>query len=607
MCGITGYAGKKEAKEFLLEGLKRLEYRGYDSSGICTFEEAGLKTVKAEGKLINLAKRIPQENLCSNIGIGHTRWATHGAPTEINSHPHLSQDGNFAVVHNGIIENYRELKNELEEKGFEFVSQTDSEVIPMLLQYNYKGNVLEAIIKTIKMLKGAYALVILSAYDKDNLYGVRKDSPLIIGKGDNENFIASDIPAILPFTKEIYLLEHNEFAIVGKDKITVLNACGEKIEKEPFDMKWDESSAEKEGYDYFMLKEIMEQPKAVENTLLPRLLGEKIVFEEISFTAEYFKNLKKIFIVACGSAYHAAIVGRCVIETLARIPVNVELASEFRYMNPIVNENDLVIIISQSGETSDTLAALRYAKQKGAKILSVVNVKGSSIARESDCVIYTNAGPEIAVATTKGYLTQVQVMNLLAVYIAEVNESITEQERIKYVRCLKELPGIITQILSLSEELKLLAVKYKNVKNAFFIGRGLDYASAMEGSLKLKEISYVHSQAYAAGELKHGTISLVEEGTLVIALATQPHLTEKMLSNIKEVKARGGEVILITQESCENIAESGDYCFKIPETEPLFAVGPQTVLLQLFAYHVTVIKGYDVDKPRNLAKSVTVE
>ena len=607
MCGIVGYIGKNEAKDYLIEGLSRLEYRGYDSSGICTFEKNGLKVLKEEGKLVNLINCISNEKLHADIGIGHTRWATHGIADKTNSHPHLSQDRNFAVVHNGIIENYHELKDMLKQKGFTFASQTDTEVIPMLLQYNYCGNVLETIFKTKEMLKGSFAVVVLSSYDKDNLYAIRKDSPLVIGKGKRENFIASDIQALSSFTKEFYVLEQNELAIVGRKEITLLNSDREKVEKIPIDINYSDLSAEKNGYEYYMLKEIMEQPEAVENTFSGRMVNGEIVFDEIPFNNEYFNNLTKIFIVACGSAYHAALAGKSAIESLARISVQVELASEFRYTNPLINKNDLLIVISQSGETSDTLAALRYGKRKGLKTLSVVNVKESSIARESDCVIYTNAGPEIAVATTKGYMTQVQVLNMLALYIGQINGKITSKERIMYIEELKAFPKKLRQVLELNDKIKSLAYKYHNVERAFFIGRGPDYAAAMEGSLKLKEISYVNSQAYAAGELKHGTISLIEDGVLVVALATQTHLSEKMLINIKEVKARGGRVVGITQQNNDRFNDCVDYSFKIPETLPVFAGSLSVVLLQLFAYHVTVSKGYDVDKPRNLAKSVTVE
>ncbi len=607
MCGIVGYVGGNKAKDYLIDGLRRLEYRGYDSSGICTFEKNGFKNLKEKGKLQNLINCISNEDLYSNIGIGHTRWATHGAPDKTNSHPHLSQDSKFAVVHNGIIENYRELKEMLQQKGFRFISQTDTEVIPMLLQYNYNGDVLDTIFKTKKMLKGAYAIVVLTVYDKNNLYALRKDSPLVIGRGKDENLIASDIQAISSYAKKVCFLEEDELCVVGKEKITVLNANQKMVDKQFSDINYCEVLTGKNGYEYYMLKEIMEQPEAVYNTLNPRIVNDEIVIGELSFDVDYLKNLRRIYIVGCGSAYHAAIVGKGVIENLARISVQAELASEFRYTNPVLDKNDLVIAISQSGETSDTLAALRYSKQKEAKILSVVNVKESSIARESDCVIYTNAGPEIAVATTKGYLTQIQIMNLFAVYIGYINGNITKMEQKKYIEELKSIPQKISQTLKLDEEIKKLAYNYQNINSAFFIGRGLDYASAMEGSLKLKEISYINSQAYAAGELKHGTISLIEEGVLVVALATQTHLNEKMLNNIKEVIARGGKVAIITQINNNDFDDCVDYCFKIPETMSVFSGSLGVILLQLFAYHMTVLKGYDVDKPRNLAKSVTVE
>jgi len=607
MCGIIGYAGKQQAKNILLEGLSRLEYRGYDSAGICVNYKNELNFVKAEGKLVNLEDKLKKVELKGNTGIGHTRWATHGAPDEINSHPHFSNDCKFAVVHNGIIENYNSIKEFLSEKGFSFISQTDTEVIPMLLQYNYKGDVLETIKETVTMLKGSYALGILSCYEPNKLYAVRKDSPLILGKGNGENFIASDIPAILPYTKNIFLLEEDEYAVLTENDISVFNYQGKKISKEAFEVTWDGASAEKEGYDYFMLKEIMEQPKAIENTVLPRLNENEIDLSEISLSKEYFQNLEKIFIVACGSAYHAGLMGKSVIERLARVPVYVELASEFRYMDPIIKKDDLVIIISQSGETSDSLASLRYAKEKGGRILSVVNVKGSSIARESDDVLYTNAGPEIAVATTKAYLTQVQMLNLLGIYIAEVKKSIDSYEREELVKSLKELPKKVKYILDEQQKIKDLANKFSDITDAFFIGRGIDYAVAMEASLKLKEISYIHSEAYAAGELKHGTISLVEDNTFVVALVSQTELSDKMLNNIKEVKSRGATVLAVVQETDCQTPKEVDYSFVIPYTADIFSGTLEIIILQLLAYFITIAKGYDADKPRNLAKSVTVE
>lgn len=607
MCGITGYVGTKEAKDVLLNGLSKLEYRGYDSAGICVVGNETLKSSKVKGRLVNLVEKTASEDMSGHIGIGHTRWATHGAPTEQNSHPHFSNDGNFAVVHNGIIENYLELRAFLTEKGFKFMSETDTEVVPQLLQYYYNGDIFETFSKVVGMLQGAYALGVVSTYDPETIYAVRKDSPLIVGLGKDENFIASDIPAILEYTRDIYLLEQGEFAIITKDTATVVDKDKNVINKEIFKVNWDVSSAEKDGYDFFMLKEIMEQPKAVSETIMPRINGNKINMSEISLSEDYFKNLKKVYIIACGSAYHVGLVGKNVIEGIARVSTEVELASEFRYRKPIINEGDLVIVISQSGETSDTLAALRYAKQHKANILSVVNVKGSSIARESDDVIYTHAGPEIAVATTKAYSAQMQVMILLGLYMAGVRKSVDEATLEGMVAEMKTIPDKIRQITSDIKKYEDFGNKFKDCSNVFFIGRGLDYAIAMEGSLKLKEISYIHSEAYAAGELKHGTISLIEEGTLVFALATQDELFEKMLSNIKEVKARGAYVVAIATEGHKDIAKEADSVIYIPETFSELRGALEIVPLQLIAYHISYAKGLDVDKPRNLAKSVTVE
>lgn len=607
MCGIAGYVGKNQAKPFLLSGLEKLEYRGYDSAGICIAGETGLKSCKAKGRLSELVEKSKNMDLSGTTGIGHTRWATHGAPTEYNAHPHFSNDGNFAIVHNGIIENYLDLKAFLAEKGFTFASDTDTEVIPQLMQYYYNGNVFDTFLTVVSKLEGAYALGLVSTYEPNTLYATRKDSPLIAGLGKGENYIASDIPAILSETKDVYLLEQGEFAIVTADEIKIVDQDKNSIDKKIFEVNWDVSAAEKEGYDFFMMKEIMEQPKAISDTIHPRIKGNEIVLDELSLDKSYFKGLNKVHIIACGSAYHVGLVGKNIIEGIARVDTQVDLASEFRYRNPVINDGDLAIIISQSGETSDTLAALRYAKQHNAKIISIVNVRGSSIARESDDVLYTNAGPEIAVATTKAYSTQMEVLFLLGLYIAEIKGKITQEERAELVGELLSIPEKVKGQLSDIEYLETLGKKFKDVEDVFFIGRGIDYSIAMEGSLKLKEISYIHSEAYAAGELKHGTISLIEDGTLVVALATQDQLFEKMLSNIKEVKARGAYVIGVAQDGNTAIEKEADYVIYVPKTKGCFAGALEVIPLQVFAYFISLHKGLDVDKPRNLAKSVTVE
>lgn len=607
MCGIAGYVGKNQAKPFLLSGLEKLEYRGYDSAGICIAGETGLKSCKAKGRLSELVEKSKNMDLSGTTGIGHTRWATHGAPTEYNAHPHFSNDGNFAIVHNGIIENYLDLKAFLTEKDFTFASDTDTEVIPQLMQYYYNGDVFDTFLTVVSKLEGAYALGLVSTYEPDVLYATRKDSPLIAGLGKGENYIASDIPAILSETKDVYLLEQGEFAIVTADEIRLVDKDKKPIDKKIFEVNWDVSAAEKEGYDFFMMKEIMEQPKAISDTIHPRIKGNEIVLDELSLDKSYFKGLNKVHIIACGSAYHVGLVGKNIIEGVARVDTQVDLASEFRYRNPVINDGDLAIIISQSGETSDTLAALRYAKQHNAKIISIVNVRGSSIARESDDVLYTNAGPEIAVATTKAYSTQMEVLFLLGLYIAEIKGKITQEERAELVGELLSIPEKVKGQLSDIEYLETLGKKFKDVEDVFFIGRGIDYSIAMEGSLKLKEISYIHSEAYAAGELKHGTISLIEDGTLVVALATQDQLFEKMLSNIKEVKARGAYVIGVAQEGNTAIEKEADYVIYVPKTKGCFAGALEVIPLQVFAYFISLHKGLDVDKPRNLAKSVTVE
>ena len=545
--------------------------------------------------------------MTGTLGIGHTRWATHGEPSDINSHPHCSENGSFAVVHNGIIENYLYLRDYLMNKGKRFASETDTEVVAQLLEYYYNGNILDTIIKVLSKIEGAYALGIICKDDPDTLYAVRKDSPLIIGLGKGENFIASDIPAIIDKTRDIYRLNDNEIAVIKRDNVTVYNEAKEIITKNRIHIDWDITAAEKEGYEHFMLKEIMEQPKAVHNTISPRLVNGKIVLDELKLTKEDLQKLKKIVIVACGSAYHVGVVAKYAIEKTVRIPVEIDIASEFRYRDPIIDENVLVLVISQSGETADTLAALREAKKLGARVLSIVNVVGSSIANESDDVLYTWAGPEISVATTKAYSTQLCVVYLLVLYMADLLGTISNQEYQNYVADLEALPSLIEKTISDTKQIQAVAAKYHQCENIFFIGRNIDYALSLEGSLKLKEISYIHSEAYAAGELKHGSISLIEDGTLVVSLATYEALFDKMMSNIKEVKARGATVLSLTTEDKTIIESETDEVFYIPNINSMMAPSLSVLPLQLFAYYVADNRGCDIDKPRNLAKSVTVE
>ena len=608
MCGIVGYVGKNEAAPILLDGLSKLEYRGYDSSGIAVFDGEIINVEKSKGRLKVLSDKIDGGNAVKGkIGIGHTRWATHGAPSDVNSHPHTNEKGTFAVVHNGIIENYLKLKEFLLNHGYNFVSDTDTEVVAHLFDYYYNGDMLDTAIKMLTKLDGSYALGIISKDNPDRMIAVRKDSPLIVGLSDEGNFIASDIPAVLPYTRQIYLLEDNEIVELKKDSVTVYDTDKTVVEKSIFEIDWDISAAEKCGYEHFMFKEIMEQPKAIHDTLSPRIINGKIVFEELKLTDKYIKNISKIFIVACGSAYHVGMVGKYILEDLTRVPVEVDLASEFRYRNPIITPNTLVITISQSGETADTVAALREAKRLGAKVLSIVNVVGSSIARESDDVIYTWAGPEIAVATTKAYSTQLAIMYLLSAYFGEIRGILSNDDVNKILNILKETPNCIETLFEHKNEIQYHASKSYNSKNVFFIGRGIDYAVALEGSLKLKEISYINSEAYAAGELKHGTISLIEDGTFVIALATQDKHFPKMLSNIKEVKTRGAKIMAIAKEGNTEIEKEADIVLYIPNCNDLITPSLSVVLLQIYSYFVAAARGCDIDKPRNLAKSVTVE
>ena len=610
MCGIVGYVGKQQAAPILLEGLSRLEYRGYDSAGICVEQEGRLEVEKAKGRLQNLiAKTDNGASLPGTLGIGHTRWATHGEPNDINSHPQVSQNGRIAVVHNGIIENYLEIREFLEEKGVVFTSQTDTEVVAQLMEYCMQlpevQTVSDALYMVLHRIEGAYALGILSADDPAHIYAARKDAPLLLGFGEGENFIASDVTALVKYTRDIVYMDDGEVAVLGCDGIQIYNAMELPIEKEHHHIDWEISAAEKGGYEHFMLKEIMEEPEALRRAILPRIKDGKVVFEGLQLDIRQYHSIK---IIACGSSSHVGMVGKYNLEKLTRIPTEVVLASEFRYCDPIIDDKTLVIVISQSGETLDTMAALREAKALGARSLSIVNVVGSSIARESDDVLYTWAGPEIAVATTKAFVTQMAIIDLLAVWLAAQLGRLTAEEENRLTTAIAALPAQVEQILSSRERIQYYASQYFNHDSVFFIGRNLDYALGMEGSLKLKEISYIHSEAYASGELKHGTISLIEPGTLVVALGTYSPLFDKAMSNVIEVKARGASVLaLTTEQNREEMEKRVDGILTIPDTElsllPLLGVVP----LQLFAYYVALQRGCDIDKPRNLAKSVTVE
>ena len=608
MCGIVGYIGDNQAAPILLEGLEKLEYRGYDSAGVAVFSENGIRVAKAKGRLRVLSELIEGgKAVAGTLGIGHTRWATHGAPSDVNSHPQTSEGGKFAVVHNGIIENYLYLKNHLMRRGVQFVSETDTEVVAQMLEYYDRGDILETIAKVISKVEGSYALGIISTEYPDRLFCVRKDSPLIIGVGAGENFIASDIPAILSHTRDIYRLKDNEIAVLTRDAVEFFSPDAEPVEKTIEHIEWDIEAAEKGGYEHFMMKEICEQPKAVRDTIAPRIRNGRVVLDDITLTAEQLRNFTKICIVACGTAYHVGVVAKYAFEELLRIPVEVDVASEFRYRKPIIDERTLMIIISQSGETADTLAALREAKRAGCRVLSIVNVVGSTIANESDDVIYTWAGPEISVASTKAYSTQLAVIYLLALYIGEKLGRLSAEELDRYIAELQQIPELIEKMLAHKENIQFFASRYFNAGDMYFIGRNVDYAASLEASLKLKEISYIHSEAYAAGELKHGPISLIEDGTLVIALATDGRLFDKMMSNIREVKARGAVVLGLATEDRTEIAEQTDMVFYIPKISPFMLPSLSVIPMQLFAYYVASMKGCDIDKPRNLAKSVTVE
>ena len=607
MCGIVGYIGEKKATPILINGLLRLEYRGYDSAGIAVMEKNDIVVKKDKGRVNNLYNLEGIDSLNGTIGIAHTRWATHGKPSKENSHPQLDNSGSFAVVHNGIIENYHELRNFLIEKGYTFSSQTDTETIPNLIHYYFKkeNDVLKAIKNTCNDLKGSYALEILATAESDKMFIVRKESPLVIGKGNGENYISSDIPAILSYTKDFYLLDDNEIGELTKDNATFYDKDLNRIDKPIKSIEWGAASAEKDGYEDFMLKEINEQPNAIRETIGAKLDNGHIEIEDLNFTKEYLESLNKIYIVACGTAMHAGLVAKAIFEKLCKIPVEVDIASEFRYRDPIINEKTLAIYISQSGETADTIAALKLAKSKGAKTLAISNVIGSSITREADYSIYTHAGPEIAVASTKAYTSQVVLLNILGLYFAEKLE-VADLEEIKGLKKdILRLPSQVEEILKNLEEVKAFAKKVYKEKDMFFLGRGTDYAVSLEGSLKLKEISYIHSEAYASGELKHGPIALIENGITVVATMTDKKLVEKSISNVQEVVTRGAKVLLITSEDIRN--DGFDTTIKIPKTNPFISPILSVIPMQVLSYYISKEKGLDVDKPRNLAKSVTVE
>lgn len=612
MCGIVGFTGEHQAAPILLDGLSRLEYRGYDSAGLAVRDgEKQPEVIRAKGRLKVLAEKTDNGAAVSGTcGIGHTRWATHGEPSVTNAHPHMSDDGNVIAVHNGIIENYQELKDKLIRKGYVFHSETDTEVAVKLVDYYYKkyeGTPVDAINHAMVRIRGSYALAILFQEYPEEIYVARKDSPMILGISDGESYIASDVPAILKYTRNVYYIGNLEMARVRKGEITFYNLDGEEIQKELKTIEWDAEAAEKAGFEHFMMKEIYEQPKAVADTLNSVLKNGQIDLSETGITEEIIREISQIYIIACGSAYHVGTAAQYVLEDLTGIPVRVEFASEFRYRKPIMDPKGLAVVISQSGETADSLAALREAKELGVRTVGIINVVGSSIAREADHVFYTLAGPEISVATTKAYSTQLMAVYILALQFALVREKITEEQYEKYIAELQTIPEKIQKILEDKERLQWFAAKQANARDVFFIGRGIDYAISMEGSLKMKEVSYIHSEAYAAGELKHGTISLIEDGTLVIGVLTQPELYEKTVSNMVECKSRGAYLMGLTSFGNYNIEETADFTVYIPRTDPHFATSLAVIPLQLIGYYVSVARGLDVDKPRNLAKSVTVE
>ncbi|GGH39462.1 glutamine--fructose-6-phosphate transaminase (isomerizing) [Paenibacillus segetis] len=610
MCGIVGYIGKRDTQTVLIEGLKKLEYRGYDSAGIAVYTQDGLQISKALGRLTNLETKLEGAPLLGSAGIGHTRWATHGKPSDVNSHPHTDHSQKFSVVHNGIIENYLDLKEELIGQGYKFVSETDTEVISHLVAREYDGDIVKAVQKAISHMRGAFALGVLTEYEPEKLVAVRQASPLIIGLGEGENFIGSDIPAILNYTRKVYILNDGEMAVLTRDAVELMTIEGNFISREMITVDWDAVTAEKGGFDHFMLKEIHEQPKAYRDTMRGRIdeSGQSVVFPGLNLTEEKIRSLNSVHIVACGTAYHAGLVGGTVIEQLVRIPVANDVASEYRYRSPLITPETLVIVVSQSGETADTLAALREAKRNGAHVLAITNVVGSSIARDADDVIATLAGPEIAVASTKAYTSQLIAFYLFGLYLAQVRGTKSNEEVAHVIAAMQSLPEQLESMLANVEPIKAYAEEIAVHQNLFFIGRGMDYAVVQEGSLKLKEISYIHSEAYAAGELKHGTLALIEEGIPVIALATQENVLEKTVSNIKEVKARGAAVMAIThEEHVADLLRSVDQALSIPKTLSLLTPALSVVPLQLLAYYTSLARGNDVDKPRNLAKSVTVE
>ena len=608
MCGIVGFTGSVQAAPVLLDGLRRLEYRGYDSAGVAVHDGERIEMVKSSGSVANLAERTSSgSTLSGTCGIAHTRWATHGAPTDTNAHPHLSEHGLFAVVHNGIIENFAALRSELEHEGYVFRSETDTEVVAHLLEKYYDGDFKRTVMRTAGRLEGSFVLGVLCSKEPGRLFCVKEAGPLIVGLGVGENFFASDVTALVSHTKNVIYMDDGEFAELTPEKVTVYDRTGREVGKTVSHVVWDIEAAEKGGYEHFMMKEIMEQPRAVKNTVEPRIRDGKIVFEDFDLTAEQLAGYNKIVITACGSAYHAGVVGKYVIEALCRIPVECELASELRYRNPIIDGHTLLIVVSQSGETADTIAAMRECMERGAKCLAIVNVVGSTIARLADNVIYTHAGPEIAVATTKGYTTQLAALYLFAVWAAKLLCRIDDRRYAELIEGLRTLPSLVQRAIDLNVHVKYLSERWHSLSSLFFIGRNIDYAVAMEGSLKLKEISYIHSEAYAAGELKHGTIALIDEKRLVVALCCQDALFEKMVSNIQEVKARGAKVLGVAPEGNRRIFAEADDVLYSPRGERLFAALPEIVPLQLFAYYVARENGCSIDKPRNLAKSVTVE
>ncbi|CAM3887306.1 glutamine--fructose-6-phosphate transaminase (isomerizing) [Alicyclobacillus pomorum] len=610
MCGIVGYIGNRNVKDVVIGGLAKLEYRGYDSAGIATLDNDKVTVVKSVGRLTNLEKKLEANPVSGHLGIGHTRWATHGRPSDENAHPHQDCSGRFAIIHNGIIENYLSLREELQAKGHQFRSETDTEVVAHLIEELYNGDLLSTMVAVGKRITGAYALVVMTKDEPDTIIAMRKASPLIVGLGEGENFIASDIPAVLEYTRKVYVLDDGEMAVVRKDSVECYTLAGEPVTKEVLNVTWDAVAAERGGYAHFMLKEIHEQPKAIRDTLTGRIasdLSRVVLDEEVNWSRDFVKAIDRIHIVACGTSWHAGLVGKSVIEKLARIPVDVEIASEYRYRDPIQTDNTLIIVISQSGETADTLAALRDAKARGRRVLGITNVVGSSVAREADDVLITRAGPEIAVASTKAYTTQLVVLYLLAVYFGQERGLLGEDQVRDILAGLHDLPQAAEEVLDAAPQLEKFAEEWKDAHDTFFIGRGVDYFLSMEGALKLKEISYIHAEAYAAGELKHGTLALITDGVPVIALVTQTDLYEKTLSNIKEVKARDAFVLGVTFVGDEALRKSVDEVIYLPRTMPLLSPIVTVIPLQLLAYYAAVARGNDVDKPRNLAKSVTVE